>query len=209
MKLVGLDRSPYVRRVAVSLNILNIDYENVSISPFDAPQEVSKFNPLTRIPTLILDNGDVLVESYAILDALDDMSPDEKRLVPPTGEARRSVMQLSAVATGTMDKAVWSVYEGRFHPKEKYHKPWVEHNDAQVQGGLAHLDQSVSKAGCSKQGWLGGAERISQADISATVAFTFTAMARPSLNVQKRYPMLAEFASRMEANSAFSSVSIS
>ena len=56
MKLVGLYRSPYVRRVAVSLNILNIDYENVSISPFDAPQEVSKFNPLTRIPTLILDN---------------------------------------------------------------------------------------------------------------------------------------------------------
>ena len=60
-----------------------------------------------------------------------------------------------------MDKAVWSVYEGRFHPKEKYHKPWVEHNDAQVQVA-AHLDQSVSKAGCGKQGWLGALNALAK-----------------------------------------------
>jgi len=207
MKLIGLYRSPYVRRVAVSLNILGMEYDNEAVTPFESPEAVSRFNPLVRIPTLILDDGDVLVESYAILDALDDMSPPENRLVPSTGYPRRHVMQLSAIATGTMDKAVWAVYEGRFHPKEKYHKPWAEHNDTQADSGLAYLNEAVLKADCGENGWLGGTDRISQADISASIAYSFTAMARPKLRVAEKYPALDEFAGRMEAQKAFSSVS--
>ena len=207
MKLIGLYRSPYVRRVAVSLNILDIEYVNEPVTPFESPEAVSRYNPLNRIPTLILDDGDVLVESYAILDTLDDMSPPEKRLVPSTGDTRMHVMQLSAIATGTMDKAVWAVYEGRFHPKDKYHKPWVEHNDAQADSGLGYLNEAVLKADCIENGWLGSTDRISQADVSASIAYSFTAMARPKLGVADKYPALDAFAGRMEAQKAFSLVS--
>ena len=57
MKLIGLYRSPYVRRVAVSLNLLGMAFESEAVTPFDNPEMVSPHNPLVRIPTLLLDDG--------------------------------------------------------------------------------------------------------------------------------------------------------
>ncbi len=202
MKLIGGFGSPFVRRVAVSLNFLGFDWEQEAISAFDNPEPVKKHNPLVRVPTVVLDDGEALVESYAILDALDDMVDDAKQLIPAGGVPRRRVMQLSAVSTGTMDKAVWAYYEGRFHPAEKVHEPWVEHNDGQVMGGLGYLDACAKKAG---DNWLAGTDRISQADISATVAITFANRVRPKLEVMEKFPHLAAFAARCEAMDEFSS----
>jgi glutathione S-transferase len=203
MKLIGGFGSPYVRRVAVSLNFLGFDWDQEAVSVFDKPETVKKYNPLVRVPTVVLDDGEALVESYAILDALDDIAGDAKRLVPAGGIKRRTVMQLAAVSTGTMDKAVWAFYEGRFHPAEKVHEPWVEHNDAQVVGGLGYLDACAKKAG---NGWLAGGDRISQADISATVAIGFANRVRPKLGVLEKFSNLAKFAARCEAMNEFSSV---
>ena len=119
MKLIGLYRSPYVRRVAVSLNLLGMAYENEAVTPFDNPEMVSPHNPLVRIPTLLLDDGEVLIESYAILDTLDDMANSDKRLMPASGDARKHTMKLTAIATGTMDKTVWAVYEGSLPSQRK------------------------------------------------------------------------------------------
>ena len=203
MKLIGGFGSPFVRRVAVSLNILGFDWEQEAVSAFDNPDPVKKYNPLVRVPTLVLDDGEALVESYAILDTLDDMAGDAKRLMPASGGARRTVMQLTAVSTGTMDKAVWAYYEGRFHPPEKVHEPWVEHNEGQVMGGLGHLDSCAKKAG---DGWLAGGGRISQADISAAVAIGFANRVRPNLGVMDKFTHLAAFAARCEALDEFASV---
>jgi len=203
MKLIGGFGSPFVRRVAVSLNFLGFDWNQEAVSAFDKPEAVKKHNPLVRVPTVVLDDGEVLIESYAILDALDDMAGDAKRLVPAGGIARRTVMRLTAVSTGTMDKAVWAYYEGRFHPAEKVHEPWIEHNEAQVLSGLAYLEDCAKKAG---SGWLAGGDRISQADISATVAIGFANRVRPKLGVLDKFPNLAGFAARCEAMKEFSSV---
>lgn len=203
MKLIGGYRSPYVRRVAASLNLMGMAYEHDAVPVFDEPEAVRAHNPLVRVPTLVMDDGEALVESYAILDALNEIADEDKRLIPLSGADRRHVMKLTAVATGTMDKAVWAVYEGRFHPKEKYHKPWVEHNEAQAVGGLGYLDDCAKQAG---DGWLAGGDRISQADVSAAVAFAFTNMARPKLEVGEKFPALAAFSARCEAMDAFSSV---
>ena len=208
MKLIGLYRSPYVRRVAVSLHLLGMAYENEAVTPFDNPEAVSPHNPLVRIPTLVLDDGEVLVESYAILDTLDDMAHSDKRLMPASGDARKHAMKLTAIATGTMDKTVWAVYEGRFHPKEKFHKPWVEHNEAQAEGGLAYLNDAVESADAVNNGWITGGDRITQADVSATIAYSFADMARPKLGVAEKYPSLADYAERMEALEAFSAVTL-
>ena len=202
MKLLGSKRSPYVRRVGVSLNVMGLDYTLDPVAVWDNPEEVSAHNPLVRVPTVVLDDGDTLVESYAILDALDEMAGDDKRLIPASGPDRRKVMKVTAVASGTIDKTIWAVSEGRFHPKEKVHRPWIEHNEGQVLGGLGYLNDLAAAAG---DGWLAGGARMSQADVTGVVAFTFANLARPRLEISDKFPALAAFAARCEATEEFSS----
>ena len=169
MELIGNYLSPYVRRVAVSLNFLGMPFDLTKLMVFEEPETVRKHNPVVRIPTLVLDDGVALVESYAILDYIDQLAGPDKALVPPSGEDRRNVMQATAIAVGATEKAQWAAYEGRFHPPEKVHQPWIDHNDAQVTGGFQHLDAMAEAVG--PEGWLGGTTQISQADITAAVGF--------------------------------------
>lgn len=201
MKLIGSYRSPFVRRVAVTMNVFGMAFEHLDVPVFDNPDDVNKFNPLTRVPTLVLDDGEVLIESYAMIDALDDMVGPEKALIPASGKERRHVMRVTAAAVGTMDKAQWAAYETRFHPKEKVHQPWIDHNDKSVNGGLAFLNDLAEKAGDS--GWLAGTDKMSQADISGAVAYSFAGMARPKLGIAEAYPAIAAFTARMEATDPF------
>ena len=200
MKLLGTTRSPYVRRVAVSLNLMGLDWELDTVAVFDDPESVRRYNPLLRIPTLLLDDGEALIESYAILDALDEMAGD-KRLTPETGKARREVMRVTAMAVGAMDRTIWAVYEPRFRPKEKVEESWIAHNRERALGGLQYLDGLAAEAG---DGWLAG-DSLSQADISAVSGFSFARFAHPPMKVAEACPALAAFAERCEAMEAFSS----
>lgn len=201
MKLIGILRSPYVRRTAVSLNAMGIPFELDPVPVFDKPELVTKYNPLTRVPALVLDDGEALIDSSVILDALDEMAGPGKRLTPASGAARRHVLKLVTVALGAVDKAVWSAYEYRFRPKEKVHAPWVSHNDAQVVAGFTHLDAIAAKLGDS--GWMAGTEKMSQADITAAVGFTFAKLVRPNLGLAEKAPNMEMFTARCEALAPF------
>ncbi len=201
MKLIGNYLSPYARRVAVSLNALGMAFELEQIFVFKTPEAVRKHNPVARIPTLILDDGEVLVESYAILDAIDQLAGPENCLTPPSGKQRRQVMKVTAIAVASMDKAQWAVYELRFRPEEKVHQPWIEHNEEQVLGGLGYLDELAQEAG--DDGWLAGTARMSQADITAAIAYSFAGVARPDLGIADKAPHLARFTARCEAMDIF------
>lgn len=195
MKLIGRYASPYVRRVAVSMRLMGIAYEHDPVAVFDHPEAVRGHNPLVRVPTLLLDDGEALVESWAILDWLDEQAGD-KRLTPPSGDARRAVMKATAVGLGAIDKTVWAAYEHRFHPKEKVHRPWVEHNEAQALAGFKWLDALAAEA---DEGWLCGPAGISEADVTAAVGFTFASTVRPKLGLAEACPALARLAARCEA----------
>ena len=201
MRLIGNFLSPYVRRVAVSLNALGMPFEMEEVLVFKNPEAVRKHNPVARIPTLVLDDGEVLIESYAILDAIDDIAGPDKSLTPPSGRERRHVMKVTAVGVGAMEKAQWAFYEGRFRPKEKIHQPWVEHNEQQVLGGLGYLGALAGKA--EEENWLAGTPRMSQADITGAVAFSFIRTIRPALKIEDKAPQLARFAERCEAMDIF------
>ena len=123
MKLIGNYLSPFTRRVAVSLNAMNMPFEVEELSVFKKPEAVRKYNPVVRIPTLVLDDGEVLVESYAILDSIDQMAGPKKCLTPLSGKERRRVMKVTAIGLASMEKAVWAFYEGRFRPEEKSTNP--------------------------------------------------------------------------------------
>lgn len=200
MKLLGSLLSPFVRRTAISLHVLGMDYELDPLSVFAKPEVVAPHNPLTRIPTLVLDDGEALVDSAAILDALDEMAGPARRLTPEKGASRRQVMKLTAIGAGAAEKTVSAVYEVRFHPPEKVHQPWIDHNERQAIAGFVFLDGVAAMAG---DGWLAGTGRMSQADITAAVAFSYAQRMRPDLALAERAPRLAAFVARCEALEAF------
>lgn len=201
MKLIGNYLSPYTRRVAISLNVVGLPFELEHLYVFKEPDRVRRHNPVVRIPTLVMDDGEVLVESYAILDAIDQIVGPDRALTPVAGKERRHVMKITALALASTEKAQWAFYERRFRPEEKVHQPWIDHNDRQVVGGLRFLDELASRAG--DEGWLAGTEQMSQADITGTVAYVFAAAVRPHLDLSADLPHLARLASRCEALPSF------
>ena len=196
LKLIGSYLSPYTRRVAVSLNALDQPYEFEVVSVMTEQHKVQAHNPVIRIPVVLMPDGEVLIESYAILDEIDQRVGPDKALVPPSGASRRLVMQTTALALACMEKAQWAFYEGRFRPENKVHEPWVRHNDNQVMGGLRFLDALAAKL--DPGDWLAGTSKISQADITATVVCSCINLTRPHLNLVNEYPNLVKFTSRCE-----------
>lgn len=206
MKLIGILLSPFVRRVAVSLNVLKLPFELDEVFVFGEPDLVRQYNPLVRIPILVLDDGAKLVESTAILDEINHMASAEPCLTPPDNPLRRGVVQTAAIALACAEKAQWAFYEDRVRPPEKVHEPWIGHNDNQLLGGLEHLNGLA--AAIDEDEWIAGTPCISQADVTTTVAFTFTKAARSHLNLPERFPQLARFAERCESLPAFANAPI-
>lgn len=201
MKLIGNYLSPYVRRVAISLNAMGLPYELEHALVFKDPEAVRKYNPLVRIPTLILDDGETLVDSYAILDAIDELVGPERRLTPASGSARRNIMRVTAIGLGSMEKAQTAFYEVRFHPASKVHVPWIDHNESRALSGFEYLDHLAGQAGDKR--WLADTDTISQADITAVVAWSFAVAVRSGMDFAHKLPNLARFAKRCEAMDEF------
>ena len=201
MKLLGHYLSPFTRRVAVSLNVLEIPFELEELSVIQQPERVRPHNPVLRIPTVVLDDGEALIESDAILDEIDQMVGPTRALVPSTGPRRRRVMQITAMALASMDKAQMGYYERRFRPEDKVHQPWIDHNNGQCLGGLRHLDAIA--AGVTPSGWLAGTPAMTQADITTAVIVSFVREGRPELRIEDIVPDLCGFAARCEQLPAF------
>jgi glutathione S-transferase len=196
MKLVGLFDSPYVRRVAVSMRLLGFPFEHVALSVFRNYDEMRQFNPLVKVPMLILDNGEKLIESTFILDYLDDLVGPEKRLMPASGEARMRMQQHCAVALVAMEKAMQVHYEKDRRPADKIYDPWLDRVLQQMHEAFAMLDRMPSA------GVLAG-KPIDQADISSAVALAFARYVHPAEFPAGRYPGLEKLSAHCEALPAF------
>ena len=115
MILIGQYNSPFVRRVAIALRLYGMAYEHRPWSTFGDADRIAPFNPLRRVPTLVLDNGEVLIESTAILDHLDELVGPARAMIADSGDRRRRALKVCALATGLADKAVSLIYERVLH----------------------------------------------------------------------------------------------
>jgi glutathione S-transferase len=170
MLLIGMFDSPFVRRVAVTLKLLDLPFEHGNWSVGRDFDRIREYNPLGRVPTLVTDDGMKLMESAAILEYLDEIAGPERALLPAAGPDRRRALNLMAMATGAAEKGVMQLYERVFRPEEKRHAPWVERCRLQMSASLAAIDRYLGERGVSQ--WLVG-KRMTQADITAVCAFTF------------------------------------
>jgi glutathione S-transferase len=196
MLLIGVNRSPYTRRVAITLQAYGIAYEQRPLSGFDHRDDVRAHNPLGRIPALVLDDGEALVDSSAIIDHLDEIYGRDRALTPPSGSDRRSVLRIAAMAMGACDKLLHAAYEHNHRPAEKVHQPWREDCIAQATTALVAIDALVKS---SRYILL---ERLTHADISAFVA---ERLARVGLGIDTDagMPRLRALTSRLAVEPAF------
>lgn len=196
MKLIGLFDSPYVRRVAVSMRLQGFAFEHVALSVFRHIDEMRKINPLVKVPMLVLDNGEKLIESSFILDYLDGEVAPEQRLIPASGTARRQIQQHCAIALIAAEKAVQIVYETKLRPAEFTYQSWADRCTVQMHDAFALLEaQPVSPV-------LSGAP-ITQADVTSAVALGFARFMHPTQFPPDRYPRLQQLSAYCETLPAF------
>jgi glutathione S-transferase len=193
MILIGQYDSPFVRRVAIALRLYGIGFEHRPWSTFGDAEKIAPHNPLRRVPTLLLDSGEALIESTAILDYLDELVGPSKAMIAESGPARRHALKICALANGLGDKAVSLLYE-RVLRKDAL-KLWVERCEAQIGGVLDALEKE--RDAVATPYWFG--TRIGHADIAVACVLRFTGEAHPALFNAARHPALTAHAAACEA----------
>jgi len=198
MQLIGMLDSPYVRRVAVTAQFLEIPYDHNPLSIFKGYDEFRQVNPLVKIPTIVCDDGEMLVDSTLIIGYLESLSANGKRLMPADEADRFRALQIIGVALVAMEKVVALIYERTQRPKELQHAPWIKRLDQQLRSALGQLETIVGGG----SGWLTGAD-IMQADITTAVTWRFMQHAVPRRISTDDYPGLVAFSARAEALAEF------
>jgi len=199
MFLIGQYDSPFVRRVGIALRLYGLAFEHRPWSSFGDAEKIAAYNPLRRVPTLVLDSGEVLIESAAILDYLDEEAGEGRALIAAHGPERQRALKVAALATGLADKAVILFYEGVLH-KEKS-EVWVARCKAQIDAVLDALE--ADRAARPTPYWFG--DRIGHADIAVACALRFVRDVHPDL--YGHHPALEAHSARCEALPVFVEIS--
>ena len=192
MQLIGYMDSPFVRRVAVTAQFLGIEYEHRELSVFRDFEELRAINPLVKVPTLICDDGQLLVDSALIIDYLESLAGRGK-LMPSDEAGYISALNVIGTALMANEKVVQLIYELRQRPEEKQFQGWIDRLQTQLDGALTILEEHVGDGST----WLFG-DAVSQADITVAIAWSFVQLSFPDLFPASGYPGLMAFAARAE-----------
>ena len=191
MILYGRYLSPYVRRVALWLGLQHRSFEHRPIlitgEDFD---RLRKINPLGRVPVLVLDDGEALIETASIIDWLEDSAPGN-RLLPPSGTERRDAMRVIGFANSLAEKVVALVYERQRRPAEYHWPEWQSRLETQIAGALDWLE-----AATPEEAFFGGAEP-GGVDAAVLASFDHCWHMHPGLVRHPRLEALSQRADRL------------
>ena len=194
MRLIGMLDSPYVRRVAVSLKVMGLPFTHEPVSVFRQYDQFAAVNPVVKAPTLVTGHGIVLMDSTLILEHLERLVPEERRLTPADIGDHARAQRVIGLALAACEKTVQIVYERNLRPEDKQHQPWID----RVQGQLSEAYRLLEAELGSGEAWLFGPRPL-QADITAAVAWRFTRSALPETVGDGEHPALAALSKRAEA----------
>jgi glutathione S-transferase len=193
MKLVGMLDSPYVRRVAISLQLLGLPFEHQSLSVFRGFDEFRQINPVVKAPTLVCDDGTVLMDSGLILDYAQALARP-RSLLPFEVPALRHELRLIGLALAACEKSVQLVYERGLRPAEKQHQPWVDRVTGQALAAFAALEAELAR-----QPLVATSATMGQAGVCAAVVWEFTQQTLPGMVPEVAHPALVAFCAQAEA----------
>ncbi|HLX24377.1 MAG TPA: glutathione S-transferase family protein [Usitatibacter sp.] len=194
MILIGMLDSPYVRRCAVSLALMDVPFEHRSISVFRNMPEFGKINPVIKAPTFVADDGTVLMDSTLILDYVESTLPAQKRLMPTAIDARLAALRVHGLALAGTDKGVSIIYEMEQRPEDKRHKSWTDRAMNQMHAALGELEKIAAGA----KPWMHG-DRLTASDVMTACMWRFVNLRECTAASIAKYPALAALSQRAEA----------
>ena len=200
MILIGQYDSPFVRRVGIAMTLYGLAFRQEPWSVFGDADQIRPYNPLTRVPVLVLDNGESIIDSHMILDYLDSIVPADQALFPRAEPARHRVLKVAALASGLGDKAVSLFYEQRLHDQAS--GVFVDRCRAQIGHAARRLDDDLTARPTAY--WNGNDP--GHADIAVGCVWRFNQEAHPGLIDPAVHPALAELSARLEALAPFQTI---
>lgn len=192
MKLIGMLDSPYVRRVAISLQLLGLRFEHQSLSVFRNFDAFSAINPVVKAPSLICDDGQVLMDSTLILEFVQALAP-QNSLMPRDVAALQRELRLIGLALAATEKSVQMIYERGLRPPEKLHEPWMTRVTGQLLAAYRLLEAEIQQLPSP------ATDRLTQAGITTAVAWHFTRQTSPDVLAEDDFPRLAAYSRAAEA----------
>src|SRR5260221_3528596 len=193
MQLIGMLDSPYVRRVAVSLQLLGSPFEHRSISVLSTFEQFRRINPVVKAPSLVCDDGTVLMDSTLILEYTENLAAPRKSLMPAGISERQQALRVIGLALAACEKSVQIIYERNLRPAEKLHQPWVSRVTGQLLAAYNALESEVLRKPLAIAD-----EPIDQAGITAAVAWHFTQMTLPEVVPELEFAALQRLSATPE-----------
>lgn len=197
IQLIGMLDSPFVRRSAISLQLLGLRFEHSSISVFRGYDAFAAINPVVRAPTLVCDDGTVLMDSTLIIDYAETLARP-RSLMPAALPERLRALRVIGLALAACDKTAQIIYERGLRPPEKQHEPWVARVSAQLLAATGALDAELARRplACTSAA-------IDQAGVCAAVAWFFVHAKLPEIVAPEPHPALAAFSAQAETLAEF------
>jgi glutathione S-transferase len=192
MQLIGMLDSPYVRRTFISLRLLGIPFEHRAVSVFSTFEEFQQINPVVKAPSLVCDDGTVLMDSTLILDFAQTLAPG-RSLLSTDIRQRQQELRVLGLALAACEKAVQIVYEHNLRPAEKQHEPWLTRVRGQLLAAFTALESELNNKPLAVS-----SAAISQAGITTAVVWQFTQSMLPEIVAAASYPTLQSFSARAE-----------
>jgi glutathione S-transferase len=197
MQLIGMLDSPYVRRAAIALHLLDLPFEHKPVSVFRHFDQFAAINPVVKAPTLVLDDGSCLMDSTLIIDYAECLAGPANSLMPSDPARRAPALRTVGLALAACEKTVQIVYEHQLRPAEKQHQPWLDRVRGQLLAAYGLLEREHDDAACADGG------RINQAGITTAVGWAFTQLMLPEVVDAAVFPRLAAWSAYAEAVPAF------
>jgi glutathione S-transferase len=196
MKLIGSVASPFVRKARIVFAEKKIDYKLVHENVWAPDTTIHTFNPVGKIPCLVMEDGEAVFDSRVICEYVDTLSPVGK-LIPPSGRERVEVRCWEALADGVLDAAVLIRLEGTQRPEEHRSESWVARQQRKIDDGLVAMSQ-----GLGSKTWCAG-NRYSLADIAMGCALGYLDFRTPALNWREPYPNLDKHFQKLSQRQSF------
>jgi glutathione S-transferase len=193
VQLIGMLDSPYVRRVAISLQLLGLRFEHQSVSVFSTFAQFQQINPVVKAPSLVCDDGEVLMDSTLIIEHAQALAAPRKSLMPTALPEHQHALRVIGLALAACEKSVQIVYEHNLRPAEKLHAPWLSRVTGQLLAAYELLESELRRRPLDAT-----SATINQAGVSTAVAWHFTQQMIPEVVPAGGYPALQAFSAQAE-----------
>ena len=195
MKLIGTLTSPYTRKVRVALAEKLMECEFITDVPNTPDSVVTRYNPLGKIPVMVLDDEHTIFDSRVIVEYLDNASPGN-RLIPDEKRPRIQVRRWEALADGCTDAAI-ALYNEKRKPVEQQSAEWVTRQQGKVDRALqAMADDLAAKPWCA-------GDFFTLADIAVGCCLGWLELRLPELPWRRNHPNLARLTDKLAQRPSF------